>query len=351
MNLHAHSRLLLASLLLTFAAGIAGCRKQTTEETKELAYVAAPQVMLRDRVATVYNKVATAKNGEKLVVLEHQKRFVKVRTERNEEGWVEQRYLAEANVYADAQRLANVNVSGPSQGKASARNDTNLHTEPGRDADHLYLLKETEKVDVLARATTEKPGTKVTPNPVDQDAKGKNPKAKAPAPAMEDWRLVRDAEGHVGWVLARMIDLDAPMEVAQYAEGQRIVGYYVLNQVQDGDKRVPQYMLALSEAKDGLPYDYNQVRVFTWNPRRNHYETAYREHNLEGELPIRIGTEDLGKEGKLPVFVLRVQGEDEKIIERKYKLNGVMVRRVLAPGEEAPVSHVRTAGKKRRRRR
>jgi hypothetical protein len=36
-----------------------------------------------------------------------------------------------------------------------------------------------------------------------------------------------------------MIDLDVPLDVAQYAEGQRIVAFFVLNQVQDGDKKVP----------------------------------------------------------------------------------------------------------------
>ena len=64
-------------------------------------------------------------------------------------------------------------------------------------------------------------------------------------------------------------------------------------------------------------------------------------------LPIVVRTEDFGKEGRLPVFVLRVRGDDDKVVERKYKLNGVMVRRVLAPGEEAAPSHV--AGKRRRR--
>lgn len=340
MKLRSHPRLRLL-LLLVVAGCAAACNKQG-EDAKELAYVAAPQVMLRDRVAAVYNKVGTAKNGEKLVVLDKQKRFVKVRTERNEEGWVEQRYLADARIYAAAQRLANTNLRAPSQGQATTRNDVNLHIEPGRDTDHLYLVKEADKVEVLARATAEKPGTRVTP-PANQ----KEPNDQVPPPVVEDWRLVRDAQGHAGWVLGRMLDLDVPLEIAQYAEGQRIVAYFVLNQVDDQGKKVPQYLLALSEPKDGLPYGYNQVRIFTWNARKDHYETAYRERNLEGELPITASTEDFGKEGKLPVFVLRARTEDDKVVERKYKLNGVMVRRVLAPGEEAPLA--RPAKKRPRR--
>ena len=54
--------------------------------------------------------------------------------------------------------------------------------------------------------------------------------------------MVRDSSGHGGWVLGRMLDLDVPLEVAQYAEGQRIVGCFKLNEVQDGDKKVSQYL-------------------------------------------------------------------------------------------------------------
>jgi hypothetical protein len=67
--------------------------------------------------------------------------------------------------------------------------------------------------------------------------------------------------------------------------------------------------------------------------RRHRYETAYREHNLDGVLPVAISQEDFGKEGTLPVFLLRVRDDSGRIIERKYKLNTPIVRRVLAPGE------------------
>jgi hypothetical protein len=161
---------------------------------------------------------------------------------------------------------------------------------------------------------------------------------------------VRDTHNRVGWVLARMIDLDVPLDVAQYAEGQRIVAFFVLDQVQDGDKKVSQYLTVLTEPKDGLPFDFNQIRVFTWNVRRHRYETAYRER-MEGVLPVTIAQENFDKEGVLPVFAIREKDDSGNIIVRKYKLNTPIVRRVLAPGE-APV-HVaskKSATKKGKRR-
>jgi hypothetical protein len=155
---------------------------------------------------------------------------------------------------------------------------------------------------------------------------------------MEDWWLIRDPDGRVGWVLGRMVDMDVPLEIAQYAEGQRTVAFFVLDQVPDGDKKVSQYLVALSEPKDGLPFDFNQVRVFTWNVKRHRYETAYREHNLNGVLPVTVSQENFEKEGMLPVFILRVKDDNGNISERKYKMNSPIVRRVLAPGEAKATS-------------
>jgi hypothetical protein len=158
---------------------------------------------------------------------------------------------------------------------------------------------------------------------------------------------VRDSHNRVGWVLARMVDLDVPLDVAQYAEGQRIVAFFALNEVPDGDKKVAQYLTVLTEPKDGLPFDFNQIRVFTWNVRKHRYETAYRER-MEGVLPVTVSQENFDKEGVLPVFILRAQDDQGNVTERKYKLNTPIVRRVLAPGEAPQRSSPKRAPRRKR---
>jgi hypothetical protein len=69
---------------------------------------------------------------------------------------------------------------------------------------------------------------------------------------------------------------------------------------------------------------------------------------MEGVLPVTVTQENFDKEGTLPVFVLRVPDDSGKIIERKYKLNTPIVRRVLAPGEE-PVKISQKRGARKRR--
>ena len=341
--------------------------KRGPMRSSEIAYVSAPQVNLRDRVAAIYNKVGTAKNGEKVEILEHQKRFVRVRTQGGTEGWVEERYLIGPDIYEGFQKLAADNKNTPVQSHGTTRAELNMHVAPGRDTEKLYQLADGEKVEILKRGTMERPG-KQAPGQTKTPAKlaSKAPTSKkgataAPvAPAEEpklydDFWLVRNAAGRVGWVLARMIDLDVPLEVAQYAEGQRIMGAFVINKIADGDKEVSQYLVLFSENKDGLPFDYNQARVFTWNPKKHRYETAYRERGLMGFFPVTQGTDNFDKEGVLPTFTLRAQDQDGKIVERKYKLNQPMVRRVIAPGEQpqklaaSPKAEKAKKGSKKRR--
>jgi SH3-like domain-containing protein len=304
-----------------FAAALLspGCG-HSHQRVLEVDYVSAPQVVLRDQLAQVYNKVGTIKNSERVEVLDKERRFARVRTSTGLEGWVEQRYLVSQEVFDGFQKLAQQGKDTAIAGTATTRNDTNLHVEAGRDTDHLYQLAQGAKVSMLKRTSVEKsvPGAVAKPTKLKAESKA----------IMEDWWLVRDSQGHVGWVLGRMVDLDAPLEVAQYAEGQRIVACFVLNEVKDGDKKVPQYLMLITEPKDGLPFDYNQARVFTWNVRRHRYETAYRERNLNGVLPASVSHEEFGKEGDLPTFTLHVKDATGRVIARKYKMNTPIVRRV-----------------------
>jgi SH3-like domain-containing protein len=321
---------------------ICGCGHR--HRVLEVAYVSAPQVILRDHMAAVYNKTGVVKNGDRLEVLEKDRRFVRVRTAKGEEGWLEQRYIVPQSVYDGLQKLVQQEQNDPIQANGTTHNDTNIHLEPGRETEHLYQLTEGTKVSILKRATAEKnlPGAVVKP------AVETGKPEKSSGPPMEDWWLIRDPQSRAGWVLARMIDLDLSLEIAQYAEGQRVVAYFALDQVTDADKKVSEYLVALSEPKDGMPFDFNQIRVFTWNARKHRYETAYREHGLNGVLPITIAQENFDKEGSLPVFVVHVKDDSGVISERKYKLNTPMVKRVLAPGEEKTASRQSSASKKKR---
>jgi hypothetical protein len=315
-------------LLVCVVASFAGCNRLRHEQ-KEMVYVSIRQTFLHDRVAPVSNRVAEVTNGQALEVVEHGRRFLRVKTEKNEVGWIEEHAVIDQKTYDGFAQLASQHKNDAVAATATLRDDLAMHLLPGRDTERFYLLAGNTKVQLLARASAPKKSAEITgPLPAPDDANAgeekKNaqpapgaktgaarkampaePEAALEAPVMEDWWLARNGEGHTGWLLASRLDVDVPDDVAQYAEGQRIVGAWILTKVNDPDSdfpdhKAPEYLTVMTPGS-GLPFDFDQVRVFTWSLKHHRYETGFRLHPIQGFLPVRISTADTPK-GKVPAF-------------------------------------------------
>jgi hypothetical protein len=369
-------------------AMLSGCSHLRPGAAGGSVYVTAKQTYLRDRVAAVSNRTATVENGQRLDVLEHGRRFYRVKTEKGEMGWIDEKAVATEQVFDAFVALGKTHKNDPAVASAVVRDEVNLHLRPGRATETFYRLAEGDKLQLIERATLPKPvapGAATVPiAAMGKALKAGNtqaPEAAAPPPiAMEDWWLARDAKGRAGWLLSHYVDVDAPDSVAKYSEGQRIVGAYVLATVHDDgvdqdNKDIPIYLTVLSPYTAGLPYDFDQVRVFTWNLKMHRYETAYREKNIEGYLPvtIRMSADPYGKSANaqmaLPTFTYKVLAADAgavvpdaatgmvtpgRTIEKTYRLEGNLVRRIAAAGsapdnEAHPVAEVKKGklGKKK----
>lgn len=393
--------LLTAALCGLFAAS--GCSRLHGHSETQYVYVIAKQSVLRDRVAAVSNRTGEVTNGEKLEVLERDRRFVKVKTPNGTVGWLEARLTADQGLADQFEALHQQHLKDPIVASATARDDVYLHISPGRETDRFFRLSEGDALSLLQRATVPKPlppGTVVaaTQKPTVLAVKGKEtetaPEAPPP-PAMEDWWLVRGAQGQTGWVYSRLIDINVPDAIARYAEGRRIVGAYVLATVDDPDARlatsgkdknaaastqettpqpvtnIPEYLTVVNSWQSGLPYDFDEVRVFIWNIKKHRYETSFRERNIEGYLPVKLfkSKDPYGKtpdaQLQLPTFSYNVLSADApqpvpdpktgeikpaKVVTKTYRLEGSLCRRILPPNTTAPdVAHPAPEPKKEKK--
>ncbi len=349
-----------------------GCNRLRQHLKPEMVYVVAKQTYLRDRVAAVSNRVALVSNGEPLEVVEHGRRFLRTKTSKGEVGWIEDHMVIDQAIFDQFAALQQQHAHDPVVATGVLRDDLYLHVKPGRETERFYLLPENEKLQLLVRASVPKPappqGVLSTPHAAVTAAKGKKATgsgkatlAGEPAVPMEDWWLVRDSRGQVGWLLARRLDVDVPDEIAGYSEGQKIVGAYVLTRVYDPEsslpnKLVPEYVSVTNAYKDGLPYDFDQVRVFTWNVKKHRYETAYRQRNVEGYLPVTIGENKNAQGQSVPVFSITVATSDavkvdpmtgaarpEQTDTLSYQLEGGMVKRVTPPGAKPVAANPKAA--------
>ncbi len=379
-----------------------GCNRSDSHRNTEHVYTVSKQAWLRDRVAAVSNKVAPVTNGEQLEVLEHGKRFLRVKTPDGKSGWLEEHAVIDQAAYDSFAALHRDHAQDPVVATGVLRDEVYIHLAPGRDSERFLLFPEGDKLQLLERASVRKLNPEETFHQqqrksaearaasaaerlVELTAKGKGPTPKgpielgkgpappsapengfvptavaadphAPLPQYEDWWLVRDGQAQVGWMLARRMDVDVPEEVVRYAEGQKIVGAYLLDKIPDTEspfpeKQAPEYVMVLNPYEDGLPYDYSRVRVLVWNARKHRYEGGLRLNGVVGYLPVAINHEVLDPNGAaVPTFALKLAASGASpalneatgrlfkvpTVSIKYRLDGSIVKRITHAGESMP---------------
>lgn len=336
------------------------------------AYVGPAVLNLRSDIPLESKTVATVKHGDRVDILQRRRKFLRVRSRSGAEGWTEERQLLAA---ADMDALKQLSARAsrlPTQGVATTYGDLRVHTTPSVQAPSFLVIKNGEKFDVLTHLVVPRvdvPRTPLIP-PTPKKAKvlPKKSKSRYPLPPMpkpplpppdwldlsktdlsreepepepepgpkavpsDNWSLVRTASGQSGWVLTRRLSMAIPDEVAQYAEGHRIVSYFAIGSVQDeGEKK--NTWLWTTIGGSGQPYDFDSLRVFVWSSRRRRYETAYVMHNLQGYEPVLIRDVQYGggkgtgvSAGKYPGFSVCVQKRDGEKSRQEFVVLGNVVR-------------------------
>ena len=315
------------------------------------------------------SSVATVKHGDRLEILQTRRRFLRVRTPSGAEGWTDERQLLAASDMTALKELTAHAAKLPSQGVATTYGSLNIHTQPIVSSPSFLQLKENDKFDLLQSVVLERsqaprkslipPPAKKAKAPPKKDKKASKvpppPMPKPPplpadwlelskserdevvaeqappqklAPKVDGWSLIRVPGGQAGWVLTRLVSMAIPDEVAQYAEGKRIVSYFALGEIEDdGEKKHTWLWTTTSDSKQ--PFDFDSFRVFTWSLRRHRYETGYIERNVIGYSPVLVKEVEMASKSgvaKYPGFSVCVEKKDGQRVRREYAAIGVAIR-------------------------
>jgi hypothetical protein len=162
------------------------------------------------------------------------------------------------------------------------------------------------------------------------------PEPPRPVP-IDDWTLVRLANGRAGWVITGSLKMNIPDEVAQYSEGHRITSYFATGEVNDHGS-VRHHWLWTTLSSQRVPYEFDSFRYFIWNLRKHRYETAYVERNLKGYYPVEVRPVQVSAGDKTehyPGFSIIVE-EDGVRYRKTYSYQVYLVRLVSKEKIETP---------------
>lgn len=335
-------KLLVAVPLLCLVALLAWFLRPKHETLGE-AYVGERSVTLWSSVAQVREQMGVLLYGERVEVLARRNDNVKVRTAGGVVGWVDSRYLMEPELWQRSEKLLQQVRAMPMQARGRTKVSTNLRAKPGRTEARIYQFTRGVPLEIVGRTVAD--WVQVT-----DEKEG----ATAPEDSKkEDWFLVRGVatrppgEGTVrnsavttttqpgdqtvpiaGWVVARFVSLDLPDAVREGASSANIrpIAWFELNKVSDTNGDHPQYLLTGTRSPEGQPCDFTTMRVFTWNPKKSRYETAFIENDFCAAMPVVVGK---GAKGE-PEFRFHVMDGAKE--ERVYHLIQTVVRRVKEAG-------------------
>jgi GW (Gly-Tryp) dipeptide domain len=382
-------------IAVIFLFELAACSSESSSNSLGDAYVAPASLNLHSSLATKSTTVAVLKHGDHLTVVDVRRRYVKVRTDKGAEGWLDARQLLNREQMNQFRENAARDLRLVSQGRATAFDILNVHIDPDRQSPAFAQIPAGGFVEVLAHKAIGKaaraeptPGPLFTKAPAgipqkhkrtalkslslrpppppppkppsnwqelsaeriagptqadqlkqkgEQQAAKKAAEAASAKPApLEDWTLIRTKDGIIGWVLSRNLYMSIPDEVAQYAEGQRISSYFDLGTVEDEEKGTKHDWL-WTTSSEPQPFDFDRFRVFYWNRRRHRYETSYRQKDLTGFFPVEVESSSPGDVHRR--FSIILQDDNGKYWKKRYSFDGTLVHLVSTDPYEPPAGN------------
>ncbi len=299
----------------------------------ETAYCAERKVSVWNRVAQVREPLATLSYGEKFGIVESRKENVRIRTQSGIEGWIDQKYVMPPELWQRGQDLRAKAAGLKPYAHGSTKVATNVRVAPGREGAKLYQFTSDVRVDVVDREVVEwtPPGAAKGVAPADAEPAESGTgtvTAAFPEKRREDWFLVRGTgpDGEItGWVLGRFLAMDYPAPLRDYAAGLRFLAWFELTATQTPEGPRPTYLAFGTDGPEGQHCDFDLLRVYTWNPKRARYETAYVEGALCGKFPVDVQqSADIQRDASFRFTNATLKGEER----REYRSRQNVVRRV-----------------------
>ena len=326
----------------------------------------------REDIQSCLSYASNVLHGEKVEIIQIRRRFIRIRTKSGIEGWTDQERLLSAEQVEALGVLQTYAAGVPSQGAATVNEPLNMHTVPNRFSPSFGLIEPGDVVQVLQRKVVErvayklpqpekkptvslprkkrKKGEKDEPAPIVSPLKAPDPPGPPPNwqelsfdyhskqsikigiatkdTPKDSWTLVRAKDGKAGWVMFRLLYMQIPDEVALYARGSRITGYFPMG-ISPGAEASKQNWLWTTLLDTKQPIDFDSIRVFVYNVNKDRYESVLWERGLRGHFPTSA---------EPPKFSYIIEETPSRWVRKTHQLQGRRTRLIGKEPVEIPLN-------------
>ncbi len=331
-------------ILLLLVSG--GC--STLAGKEETGVVIARRAQVRSSTAVVAADIKEVVRGDMLDVLDSTnvqdtgERWLRVRTRDAEatEGWIEARNIISQEMVERSRQLSKEDEGVPAQASGQLRASTNIRFSPDRAANDNILMKleSGARFDIVGWKRIPRPKSLETTESDDAPKAGAantgtssrrkdKDESKEPEEVNEIWFKVRlpssISPAPAGWVFGKQVELTVPSDIIFYRTGREFVAWQRLDgEEADAHRATPKDKDAAKDVRPGSwvileksstgntnsldSPDFDRIYVLGYDKDRQEHYTAYRSHDLEGFLPLRID-----RKGDTKVFTVRVQSEGQ----------------------------------------
>jgi len=288
---------------------------------------------------------------------------VRARDEEKTEGWIEARNSMPDKVLESARKLAEEDKGIQHQATGQLHAGSNLRLTPDRSNNENIMMrldsgstfeiigwKRVPKVkgtEPSERETAPKPGSASAGTNKGAQSDEENPEDQE---TTELWYKVRlspaISPAPEGWIFGKQVELTVPSDIIYYRTGREFVAWRRLDDDTSDESSATKTKDVAKESRPGSwvilerssskePHkldepDFDRIYVLGYEKHDQDHYTAYRSHDIEGYLPMRVEGRGASK-----TFTVRVKDESGQMKEMQYSLHrddhGVM--RVTSPGE------------------
>jgi hypothetical protein len=286
-----------------------GCERRPPLEEK--AYVAPERLKLKSSTAQAARYIAELPGGTLVTITDREASdegilWAEIRGPQpeNRVGWVEARFLVNAQLVESSRQLEAQIRSIPTQAHGRSKATLKVRLTPDRAGEEnvVTVVPSGSLLEIVGRERHPRPPTSPsTPN------EGENPllpslSSAPPDQKFDDWYLVRTQSlpiAPAGWIYGGSVMLDVPPEIAYFvSDGRRITGWQKLGSAADEFGRSGDHYLVLEHRIAGGQenLDYDRLKILAYDPLTRGYRTPFRE-DLAGRYPVSLSM--LGSRGYL----------------------------------------------------